>query len=482
LPVYGFAQLHQSGRLEFPIASEDDSYDVVPVKETGLVLHRRVFTNFGDHLEMIYIDTTLQEQWRGMLPLENNFALGSHAVGNGKLYLAYYSNNSLYRDLLLYTIDLKLGNFSRSVIRNSIPFAPTTLEVTAEGALMAGYFIRVPIVIFFEFGSQKSRILPGLFNEAGELLQIKVNPDQTFDVLISAKNYQRQQTLWIKNYDAHGKLIRNFMLKPEGDNNLIFGRTVQTNNNTQLIAGVYGTKNGEFSRGLFIAQINDNNIQQINYFSFGDLENFFRYMKARQEKRIKNRVQRKKVKGKKIKFQYRFIVHELVPYNNQFILLGEAFYKRYKTLGNTMAMPNSSEPPVVFDGYQYTHAAVLGIGANGNLLWDNSFEINDVKTFTLEQFVKMGARGNEIALLYLFDNKIRTKIIKNNEVLEGKTYRDLQLKENESLSVDNKSSINKLDYWYANYFLAYGTQNVVSIAGGRKKKKVFFINKISSDP
>lgn len=481
LPLYGSSQLHQDERLEIPISFENESFEVIPTKAYGLILYREVSTELGDQLEIIHTDTSFQEKWRGFLPIDKSFVLGKHTAVQERLYLIFYDRDFSDRNFQLYEINLNTGNYSKFIVRNLLPFLPTTFEVTSMGALIGGYFNRVPLVLFFEFNTQKSKILPGLFNETGELTQLKINYDGTFDVLISARNYQKQQTIWVKNYDAGGGLLRNTMLQPEGANNLLFARTIQSKDYNQVVAGVFGNRNSNFSKGLFVATVNFDGVQRINYYNFADLENFFKYMRAKKEQRIKERIQRKKIKGRKIRFQYRFIVHELVPYKNQFILLGEAFYPRYKQIDRnfTSGLPLESDTRV-FDGYQYTHAAVLGIGSSGNLLWDNSFEINDVKTFTLEQFVKMDARGDEIALLYLYDNKIRTKIIQDSTVLEGKTYNQLQMKFDSNFSSTDQSSINKLEYWYDDYFLAYGVQNVVSTTPKmQKRRKVFFVTKIS---
>jgi hypothetical protein len=378
------------------------------------------------------------------------------------------------RGFQVYEIILNKGTYTKFLVRNSIPFVPRIFEVNANGALIGGYFNRTPLVLFFEFGTQKSKILPGLLNEAGELNQIKINADETFNVLISAKNYQRQQTLWVKNYDSFGRLQRNIMLQPEDNNHLIFGRAIQANN-SQIITGVYGGKSSEYSRGLFIARLTNDGAQQIKYYSYADLENFFKYMRAKREKRVKERINRKRIKGKKAKFQYRFLVHELVPYKNQFVLLGEAFYPRYRHIEGVYGQePKAS---YVFDGYQYTHAVVLGIDGNGTLLWDNSFEINDVKTFTLEQFVKMDAQKEKIALLYLYDNNIRTKVIQDSVVLEGKT--SIPLIPNDDPESKKTGDVSKLDYWYDDYFLTYGVQDIGSAFLGRNRKKVFFVNKVS---
>jgi hypothetical protein len=227
-------------------------------------------------------------------------------------------------------------------------------------------------------------------------------------------------------------------------------------------------------------------LQQIRYYDYGDLENFFKYMKARREQRVKDRIERRKIKGKKTRFNYRFLVHELVPHNNQYVLLGEAFYPRYVSIDRTyysgffnpyMLYGNAIRDGRIFDGYRYTHAVVMGFDRNGRLLWDNSFEINDVKTFSLEQFVKLEIQQDRIALLYLFENELRSKIIKGNEVLEGKTFEPIRPLSGDEV-VKNERTDSKLDYWYHHYFFAHGVQEIADPKTG--KRRVFYINKISS--
>ena len=54
-------------------------------------------------------------------------------------------------------------------------------------------------------------------------------------------------------------------------------------------------------------------------------------MRARRQERIENKIERKKINGKKIKFNYRLLVHDIIDHGDQYIMLGEAFYPKYKT-------------------------------------------------------------------------------------------------------------------------------------------------------
>ena len=143
------------------------------------------------------------------------------------------------------------GDYTKYDVKNFIPFATTEFQVTENAALIGGYFNQVPVVLYFSFDTQRSKILPGLLNENGELTQIKTYPDGTFDVLISAVNFKKQQTVWIKNYDENGDLQSNFALDPEENKHLIFARAMKTEDNIQLIAGVYGGQELRIFTGTF---------------------------------------------------------------------------------------------------------------------------------------------------------------------------------------------------------------------------------------
>ena len=242
--------------------------------------------------------------------------------------------------------------------------------------------------------------------------------------------------------------------------------------NEQLVIGVYG-RFKEYSRGIFIAKIAQNGEYQIRYYDYGDLKHFFSYMKATRENRIKGRIERKKIRGKKAKFNYRLIVHEVIHTNNEYVMLGEAFYPRYSYWGGTSSTP-------VLIGYQYTHAVVIGFDERGNLIWDNSFEISDVMTSELEQFVKIQPHEDQIVLQYAFENQIRTKIIKDSEIVGEQDIKDIELRFETDELRESKVGPNKLNYWYNGRLYIYGVQQIKNLRemSVESTRKVFFVNKI----
>ena len=468
------AQITHVGRFE--IRMEDDKeekYTAARLGENGLLIYRRLIGKKEDQFELIKLDTALKQDWKQFVPVDKKLdVLQVKSLGD-MFFMLLKDPGFVGKDFLILSINQKTGAYRGYSVRNIIPFYPTEFIPTSEAALIGGYFNNRPLVLYFSFAQQSSRILPGFFNSPGELNQIKVHPDGTTDIIVSARNFEKRRALWIRTYSPQGELLRTSILQPDVDKHLLFGRSVKLPDGRQLVAGVYG-KFTEYSRGVFVASINLNGDYVIQYYNFAELKNFFSYMKARQQRRVKDRIERKTIKGKKIKFNYRLLVHDLIDHDDQLLLVGEAFYPHY-------AYPRFYNPQArserIFDGYQYTHAIVIGFGKDGELKWDNSFEINDVRTFQLQQFVRIQVEKDRILLMYLFDNLIRTKIIYNDQVLEGKAADPLPTGiAGEELDKEYEHT-DKLDGWYGKYFFAYGTQTLKSRRGSNRK--IFFINKIT---
>jgi len=260
-------QVLQTDRYEVPSPREEKSYEVIPAHEDGIFLYRRLTGTGSDHIEIIRLDTAFKEVWKGYLPIDRKYVLVAKRVEHGQLYvlLRYYDFSR--NNFELFAIDDSNGNFQKYSVRNFIPFNPSEFQVTKKAAIMGGYYNQVPVVMYYDFKTEKSKVLPGLLNENGELTQVKVYPDGTFDVLICARNYKGQQTVWIKNYDPEGTLQSNYALEPEDYKHLIFARSIKTNNNMQLVAGVFGGRNSLYSRGLFLASIDPSGMQQLRYYN-----------------------------------------------------------------------------------------------------------------------------------------------------------------------------------------------------------------------
>ena len=486
------AQILQSGRLELPI--NDDQFDklrAVNLAENGLMLYHRITGKNEDQLELIKLDTALMENWKGFIPFSKNLNLMRLQYHGEKLFLLLKDRYYVGGDFLIVAVKLSNGNYESYTVKNLIPFNPTEFIIGNKAVLIGGYFNNTPIVLYYNLALQQSKVLPGFFSAPGELNQLKSYDDGSIDIIVSTRNLEKRRCLWIRNYNPDGDLVKTTVLEPSEGKNLIFGRSTKLPSGEQIVAGVYG-RYTEYSRGIFLASIDSTGASAVRYYNFAEFHNFFSFMRARRQKRVKDRIERKTILGKKVKFSYRFIIHDIIPYHNQYILTGESFYPHYsypnQYSNNYRSNPYSlttqgfySNPfirsDLIFDGYQYTHAVMIGFDASGKPRWDNSFEINDVRTMQLDQFVKVRPEKDRIILMYLFRNTLRTKIIRDEEVLEGKNQEVMKTNYANETVEARSIEFEQLDYWYGRYFYAYGIQRLKHQVG--TTRRVFFINKIT---
>jgi len=173
-------------------------------------------------------------------------------------------------------------------------------------------------------------------------------------------------------------------------------------------------------------------------------------------------------------------VHEIIERDEEYLLVGEAYYPRYSQ-PNYYGGFNTFGDNVYFDGYRYTHAVVFAFDKRGNRIWDNCFEINDVITFQLEQFVNVGPVNDKIVLMYEYDGKIQSKIIEESEVISGKTETELATNFDSDRIRDYEQYFGGLHYWYGDFFYVYGVQDIRNefLESGNQNRTVFYINKLS---
>ncbi len=496
--VYG--QNADQVRFEIPLtAGQTEPYHTVSLQNDGLMLYSMIYGREQNAIELIRLDTAFKEIWKGYIPTEKNIAIASHRQFEDKIFFLLKDRFNPLAEFLVLSVTTNNGNYLSRKVKTLLSFIPSHFIITPHAALIGGYFNNRPLVLYYNFKAAQSKILPGFFNDVGELDQIRADAEGNIDIVVSGKNPSRQRSLWIRNYDQNGDLVKTVWLEPGDDKILTFGRTVSQPGGNQIVCGVYG-RYTEYSRGIFIANIDPEGNYAIKYYNYADLHRFFNYMKARREARIKDRIERRRIKGKKIKFNYRLMVNELVSNGDEVVMLGEAFYPHYSYPNNNTMFGRSGygynynylprygsagspymRGDLVFDGYQYTHAVVIGFDKNGNLKWDNSFEINDVRTFNLEQFVKIHPAKDKISLVYLFDNVIRSKVIKDSDVLEGKAYDQLRTGFKDDVVRERDTRETKLEYWYGDVFYASGIQHVRNRRddGLTIARRVFFVNKIA---
>lgn len=488
-PDEGFTQMEQPRRYEVELNYNDEFFSVISAKENGVFLIREnhdIVNQSDIAWQAILVDTLLNEEWIKDIFIPYNYELKGFDYFKDNIYLLFLPEEMSQKDHLVIGIDLKSGIYQKYTIKRTLNIQLTEFEILNNTAVFGGYVNNRPAVMQYYLREGKTMVLPGFYKDKSRLLQIDINDEkELITILSSVKTFNNYYSIAVKKFTEDGEMIEDFTINPHENTSLMDARNISINNQTDIIAGTYSNKNAKYSRGIFLAYVDELGNQNLLYYNYGDLENFFSYMKAKRQERVKNRITRKKIKGKKVKFNYRLLVQDIIKQKDSYILVGEAYYPKYNNVSYSQFYggynpPNSFAGTSYFEGYKYTHAIVIGFGSKGKLLWDNSFEINDVMSYSLKQFVEAYPREQDIVLLYNYENVIRTKLIEGQEVIEGKSLNDISLKFQDDEAKSNNSEYGGLELWYNEVFYAYGVQKIRNMkdSGVKLNRKVFFINKI----
>jgi hypothetical protein len=191
-----------------------------------------------------------------------------------------------------------------------------------------------------------------------------------------------------------------------------------------------------------------------------------------------NKEKKLEAKGKELSFNYQLLVHNIIKKDSTYIMIAEAYYPEYHTVTYTSwenGIPTTNTVSY-FDGYLYTNALVACFDEQGELLWDNSFEIMNILTYDLHERVKVLLDGDDIILTYSNAGNVASKIIRNNEVIEGKQETKIETYYDNDKVLNDYSS--DMEYWYGNYFISYGYEKIKNNTQDKSKRTVFYFNKM----
>lgn len=484
-PIDTSAYLKQPNRIEFNFEMNDIEFTVINAQEEGLLVVKEttVRNENGFGWVLYKLDTALQIEWTKLLVVPFEYAIRGWDYSTGNFYLLFSSQQYSLDEFVIYSVEEEAGNIQDHAISTVFPIQLSHFEVLGDAVLIAGRVNFKPAVLTFDLRELKPRVIPGIYNSDSELLEIFVDDRlQVFSVAMMERLLDRRFAVTVKTYTTTNQQIQSNRVMPRGRTSIINAAPIQFSNGFQYIAGAYSLRSRDYSRGLYLSKFVSGSQEMTRYYSYADLSNFFNYMGAKREQRVQGRIEKRKEKGQKIRFNYRLLMHEIIQQNDQLLLVGEVYYPRYShyTRYGNAASNTFARNLTTITGYKFTHAIVVAFDKNGKILWDQSFPIEDVFKDELSKTVQVIAKKERVELHYLEENVIRSKVVIGEEVFEGKSFTPIRLKSSKDQNVLKDPKVEGLELWYGSTLYAYGEQQLeYSVTDKVKTKRdVFYINKV----
>ncbi len=515
-------QAQNGRRVEIQAKTKAENMHIVPVESEGVVLFSQA--DKGKYVFTRYT-TDLQQDWSVDCQVNPSLDLTRYIYRNKSLYLLF----SRYKTPTYQVVKLNVrAGFAAKYEFNSIDRMDIIdFDAIDNNIFMAGKTRNEPVLVRINLLERQTKVMPTAFRVRTDIQSIEADSVHGVINAVFVTTKGKDKNVFVKTYAPSGEIINNVTLTADKKirYDLLGGKVSNLEKNDQLVIGTYGTQGpvysrastynfwgwgqgsvftgtADYSQGLYITKLQEGKEQFSRYYSFTDFKNFFNFMNGRQQERMVAKIKKQKERGKDLKLQYRLLVHDIIQRNGQYVMIAEAYYPEYRNNNNWgspmiggfgmggfgIGFGNMSpwgygpysgyRNYPVFDGYVYTHAVIAGFDLQGNLLWDNSFEINDVKTFVLKEKVKVSFDNDQLTLAYNQGGKLRTKVIRGNEVLEGKD--SVQLTAGFEGDKVKKSLTDDIEYWYGNHFLAWGYQRIRNDESvqARGRREIFYLEKV----
>ena len=513
-------------RVEIEAKSNSDSYVIIPFGEKGVLLFYQSNENAdkgNNKWYFTFYDSNLKEKWSKEHPVLNNLQFMYFDYSDEYLYLylenmTSSSSNGAFQVLKVDIDKENIKTFNSSIpVRSSISgfkvindvvmlsgrtlpgratnFAQVCLSLTLLPAF-TGMNIKKyqPFLFTYNLTNGVSKIITDTYKSQAYVENLS-NNDNNNSFIVTIKNHIPRKTnaMYIVEYSNDGTKVSSIKLVTNDEKRkLNTGKIVSVSDNEKILIGTYNniTKGNkanpafagfsEGSTGIYFCNISNGQQQDIKFFNFSKFSNFYSYISERRTLKMIKKAKKLELKGKEISFNYQLLVHDIIKRDSSYIMIAEAYYPEYRNIYYT-TFDSYGRPYTVsytvFEGYRYTNAIIACFNKNGELLWDNSFEIWNILTRNLHERVKVLIDGNDVVLAYSNEGNIASKVISNNKVIEGKEYTKIESNyANDKLISDYNSD---MEYWYGNYFISYGYQKIKNNQQDKSKRTVFYFNKIA---
>ena len=511
-------------RVEINMDKKDTNYSLIPAYKNGLLVMGNPIIKKGiasRSISFTHYATDMSLIWSKKIDIPALLTLNTSYYDSlsRNIYLLFTANNQFTEGKSGFQIikinfsdnslTSKSGNITEGItvsefsVSNDICIwggrtAPAQKALTKGTSCLFSFkksaFTAKPIIYFTNFNTNETKTIS--FAESsvmGTVLNISINKaSQTIDAIIALKEKKSSDYLYkVFEYSLTGDMINAINIASESQTNFLeTAKIIALSKTDKMILGTYSlTKNhnknpdaSSNTQGYYIVKINNNIQEYCKFYSFNTFKNFYNYLSFKNKNKVLKKNAKNKNKGGETALNYQLLVHDVFVYNGNYILASEAYYPEYHTEYYTTYYNGypQTNTYTVFDGYRYTHAIVAAFDKNGAIVWDNTMEIWDILSLTLKNRISLFVdKDNNMVNLYNYKGTLYSKLLNGNVTIDEKDKTPIETNYADDKVKNNYTG--DIAYWYNNYFVAFGTQEIRNPEQNpthKTTRDVFYFNKI----
>jgi len=347
------AQGRNPVRIELNANLDMESYNLVPCGEKGLLVF------FEDEAKGSEIDTkiwhfafynkNLKQKWLADTALITGVKFKGFSSDDENTYLLFVDvdkQKSSY-NLQILKVDYEINEFSLINAIASEKADPVHFSIHNNNAVIAFNNSRLaPFVQIIELSTSSTKeVRPEI--EGLNIIQELIIDEEEEEVFAVVENYlgKKQNAILILQMDVEGHIEKTYRINPAIEKKVINeARIAHSDGDTILIMGTYSNyaskvaNNDEEtsieSAGYFITRFEGDQQIFINYYNFLEFEEMYRALSSKAIADLRKKAEKQKEKGDEYSLDYTLLLHDVVLYNGNYVLLSEAYYPEYRTVTN----------------------------------------------------------------------------------------------------------------------------------------------------
>ena len=511
LPRLLAAQVQQTERYEIEQKGSDEYFTIICLEDEGLALLREKdkYKASKQLWEVIVLNTDLAEQAKFDIEINQRHVLLGYETDRSSLFLLFRTGETTKNSLELVEVSTEAGaETARYDISPELDFKVTHFNKVGPNIILGGYVTNEPAILLYSPADNSIKVIPGFFQKDNELVELRVNQNETFNAVIIDRSMRTERKLVYKTFDEMGNLLLEDIVPIDEEKSLQSSISSALEREELLLLGTWGDKQGKQSLGFFSLAVNPFTEQKINYYPFGMMEHFLDYLNPKRAEKIKESTEDAVVDGRKPAFSSYVMPFRIEETSGGFLMLAEVYNPSSSTspyYNSPYGHPYYSNPyyyyspfwpgyypgmrmyrPYMYgdqfrnsDNIKLYETVVVAFDPSGKMIWDQSITLDDLKRPALEQVSDFYSDDENLYLLYKKESELKIKTISLEEGTASEATEKIRLKEEGEEIRSEKELEDGLRHWTGNTFYLWGYHTVRNPARKEDRvRDVFYINKL----
>ncbi len=503
-------QVTQPNRYEVKQKSSDNYFTVIPMKEEGIALFRELdkYKDGKRSYQLILLDQDLNERHDVTLEYENKNVSMGYEYTDGTLFLLFRKGSSNKNEFELSKININDATSENFIFKPEIDIKITHFGIVNNSIFFGGYVLNESSVFLYNFKEDQIKILPGFYQKENELIDVRSNQNNTFNVVLFDKGMKENPKIIFRTFDESGKQLLEDAIPVDPEISIQSGITSSLYREDLALIGCWTYRGAKQASGFYFVSINPFADQPIHYSYLGQLDQYLDYLKPKRAKKIKTKTELEIKEKRKTSHSNHIMPFGLFENSNGFSILAEVYTP--SSGSNYLTNPydpyalspysyNPYWPGYYYPGmgrmysrYQYgrntleddeairfIETIVITYNPQGNILKDYSVKLDDIKMPTLEQYSDFYSMKSDLSfLVFKKDEELVVTTFDANEENKKEARYKIKLKSDFDEFRSERKKDGGVRIWFDNVFYTWGYQTIRNINEEERVRDVFYINKV----